>query len=98
MGSKPQPASAGDTEGSQQGKGLTVSQQLQAKAALPQLSKVEYAFWVVMAVLAQLNWGLYPVCTRYLQVGRCWSWPYWYCKLRVQCRMLVIYCMWLRMR
>ncbi|KAF6252807.1 hypothetical protein COO60DRAFT_1274119 [Scenedesmus sp. NREL 46B-D3] len=48
---------------------MTVAQQLQAKAALPQLSKFEYAFWVVMAVLAQLNWGLYPVCTRYLQVS-----------------------------
>jgi hypothetical protein len=72
MGSKPQPASAGNKQGSQQGKGMTVSQQLQAKAALPQLSKLEYAFWVVMAVLAQLNWGLYPVCTRYLQVRLHW--------------------------
>lgn len=52
-------------------KALTVTQQLQAKAALPELSRVNYAFWVVMAVLAQLNWGLYPVCTRYLQV-RAW--------------------------
>jgi hypothetical protein len=70
MGSKHQPESADDMVVSQQGKGLTVSQQLQAKAALPQLSKLEYAFWVVMAVLAQLNWGLYPVCTRYLQVSQ----------------------------
>ncbi|WIA09748.1 hypothetical protein OEZ85_009127 [Tetradesmus obliquus] len=50
-------------------KALTVTQQLQAKAALPELSRVNYAFWVVMAVLAQLNWGLYPVCTRYLQTS-----------------------------
>ncbi|KAF6251959.1 hypothetical protein COO60DRAFT_1644507 [Scenedesmus sp. NREL 46B-D3] len=67
-GSKQQLAAA---DGSNvQGKGMTVAQQLQAKAALPQLSKFEYAFWVVMAVLAQLNWGLYPVCTRYLQTAR----------------------------
>ncbi|KAF6252805.1 hypothetical protein COO60DRAFT_1643720 [Scenedesmus sp. NREL 46B-D3] len=66
-GSKQQLAAA---DGSNvQGKGMTVAQQLRAKAALPQLSKFEYAFWVVMALLAQLNWGLYPVCTRYLQTA-----------------------------
>jgi hypothetical protein len=66
MGSAKQQPSADDS--SPPSKGMTVTQQLQAKAALPELSRVQYAFWVCMAVLAQLNWGLYPVCTRYLQV------------------------------
>uniref|UniRef100_A0A383W667 EamA domain-containing protein n=1 Tax=Tetradesmus obliquus TaxID=3088 RepID=A0A383W667_TETOB len=69
MGSTKQQPAAEASSPAPADKALTVTQQLQAKAALPELSRVNYAFWVVMAVLAQLNWGLYPVCTRYLQTS-----------------------------
>jgi hypothetical protein len=65
---QPDAAQPNDDSSAAPSKALTVTQQLQAKAALPELSRLQYAFWVAMAVLAQLNWGLYPVCTRYLQV------------------------------
>lgn len=41
-----------------------------AASELQQVPRVKYLLFVLLAIFIQLNWGLFGVCTRYLQVRR----------------------------
>ena len=48
--------------------GSSKLQRVRDSAVLPEMGAAKYIACLVLAIVVQLLWGLYSVCTRYLQV------------------------------
>jgi hypothetical protein len=55
--------------GSMSGRKEQLIRTLSSRAETAPLSKPMFAAWLVAVVFVQFVWGLWAVCTRYLQVG-----------------------------
>ena len=63
-GAEDGPTKAGKPEGEGAGSWLA------ANAGLRPMTVGKFMAWLLLTVIVQLSWGLYGVCTRYLQVWR----------------------------
>jgi hypothetical protein len=68
--------------GSMSGRKEQLIRTLSSRAETAPLSKPMFAAWLAAAVFVQFVWGLWAVCTRFLQVGSscrtCWQLlPFW---------------------